>query len=124
MRRREFIALIGSAAVLPLPLGAQQGPPVIGFLHLGSPAPNAKQLAGFRKGLSDAGFVEGQNVAIEFRWAEGKGERLAGLAAHLVHRQVSVITTLSATQAALAAKAATSTIPIIFQVGSDRWGSA
>jgi putative ABC transport system substrate-binding protein len=114
------MTLVGSAAVaLPLPLRAQQAPPVIGFLHLGSPGPNAKRLAGLHKGLSDAGFVEGQNVAIDYRWAEGKGERLADLAAELVHRQVSVITTLSATQAALAAKAATSTIPIVFQVGSN-----
>jgi putative ABC transport system substrate-binding protein len=120
MRRREFIGLVGSAAVAwPLGARAQQGPPVIGFLHLGSPAPNAKRLAGFRKGLSDAGFVEGQNVAIEFRWAEGRGERLAEFAADFVRRQVSVIVTLSATQAALVAKAATGTIPIVFQVGSD-----
>ena len=120
MRRREFIGLVGSAAVAwPLSARAQQGPPVIGFLHLGSPAPNAKRLAGFRKGLSDAGFVEGQNVAIDFRWAEGRGDRLAEFAADFVRRQVSVIVTLSATQAALAAKAATSTIPIVFQVGSD-----
>ena len=88
--------------------------PVIGFLHLGSPAPNVKRLAGFRKGLGDSGFVEGQNVAIDFRWAEGRGDRLAELAAELVRRPVSVIVTLSATQAALAAKVATSTIPIVF----------
>jgi len=92
---------------------------VIGFLHLGSPAPNAKRLAGFRKGLSEAGFVEDQNVAIDFRWAEGRGDRLPALAADLARRRVSVIVTLSATQAALAAKAATSAIPIVFQVGSD-----
>ena len=92
---------------------------MIGFLHLGSPAPNAKRLAGFRKGLSEAGFVEGRNIAIDFRWAEGRGDRLPELAADLVRRQVSVIVTLSATQAALAAKAATSAIPIVFQVGSD-----
>jgi putative tryptophan/tyrosine transport system substrate-binding protein len=120
MRRREFISLVGCAAVAwPLSARAQQGLPVIGFLHLGSPAANEKRLAGFRKGLRDAGFVEGQNVTIDFRWAEGKGDRLAELAADLVRRQVSVIVTLSATQAALAAKAATSTIPIVFQVGSD-----
>jgi putative ABC transport system substrate-binding protein len=120
MRRREFIGLAGCAAVAwPRSARAQQGPPVIGFLHLGSPAANARRLAGFRKGLSDAGFVEGQNVAIDFRWAEGRGDRLPELAADLVRRQVSVIATLSATQAALTAKAATSTIPIVFQVGSD-----
>jgi putative ABC transport system substrate-binding protein len=92
---------------------------VIGFLHLGSPAPNARRLAGFRKGLSEAGFVEGRNIEIDFRWAEGRSDRLPELAADLVRRQVSAIVTLSATQAALAAKAATSTIPIVFQVGSD-----
>jgi putative tryptophan/tyrosine transport system substrate-binding protein len=120
MQRREFIGLVSCAAVAwPLSARAQQGLPIIGFLHLGSPAPNARRLAGFRKGLNDAGFVEGQNVAIDFRWAEGRGDKLPELAADLVRRQVSVIATLSATQAALAAKAATSTTPIVFQVGSD-----
>ncbi len=93
--------------------------PVIGFLHSGAPGPNATRLAGFRKGLSSAGFVDGQNVTIEFHWAEGKNDRLPQLAADLVRRQVAVITTLSDGQAALAAKAATITIPIVFQVGSD-----
>jgi putative ABC transport system substrate-binding protein len=119
MNRRDFIAAVGAAAALPVTARAQHGMPVIGFLHAGSPAPNASRLAGLRKGLSEAGLVEGQNVAIEFRWAEGRGERLPELAADLVHRQVNVIATLSATQASLAAKAATSTIPIVFQVGSD-----
>ena len=93
--------------------------PVIGFLHGGSPAQNASRLAGFLEGLREAGFVEGQNVAIEFRWADGQADRLPELAADLVRRQVAVIATLSASQAAVAAKAATDTIPIIFQVGSD-----
>jgi putative ABC transport system substrate-binding protein len=121
VNRRKFIALLsGSAAAWPVLARAQPAAmPVIGFLHLGSPAPNAKRLAGFRKGLSEAGFVEDQNVAIDFRWAEGRGDRLPALAADLARRRVSVIVTLSATQAALAAKAATSAIPIVFQVGSD-----
>jgi putative tryptophan/tyrosine transport system substrate-binding protein len=120
VRRRDFIKVTAGLAVTwPRLATAQQGSPVIGFLHLGSPAANAKRLAGFRKGLGDAGFTDGQNVAIDYRWAEGRGDRLAELAADLVRRQVSVIVTLSATQAALAAKAATNTIPIVFQVGSD-----
>jgi putative ABC transport system substrate-binding protein len=119
MRRRRFLGLVGGAVVAwPLATNAQQMP-VIGFLHTGAPGPNADRLAGFRKGLNSAGFVEGQNVTIEFRWAEGKADRLSELAADLVRRQVAVITTLSASQAALAAKAATKTIPIVFQVGSD-----
>ena len=90
--------------------------PVIGFLHSGSPEPNARRLAGFRKGLSDAGLVEGKNVAIEFRWAQGKDERLPELAADLIRQRVAVIATLSSTTAAVAAKAATSAIPIYFLV--------
>lgn len=119
MKRRNFVAGLGGVLAMPLAARAQPAMPVIGFLHLGSPAPNVKRLAGFRKGLGDSGFVEGQNVAIDFRWAEGRGDRLAELAAELVRRPVSVIVTLSATQAALAAKVATGTIPIVFQVGSD-----
>jgi putative ABC transport system substrate-binding protein len=88
---------------------------VIGFLHSGAPGPNANRLTGFRKGLREGGFVEGQNVAIEFRWAEDRNDRLPELAADLVRRRVNVITALSATQAALAAKAVTQTIPIVFQ---------
>jgi putative ABC transport system substrate-binding protein len=118
MQRRKFIALLGGAALAPLAARGQIMP-VIGFLHSGAPGPNADRLAGFRKGLANAGFLEGQNVAIEFRWAEGKNDRLPELAADLVRRQVAVIVTLSASQAALAAKAATKTIPIVFQVGSN-----
>jgi putative ABC transport system substrate-binding protein len=120
MRRRAFVALLGAATLLPLAGHAQRPPmPVIGFLHSGAAQPNADRLAGFRRGLGEAGLVEGQNVAIEYRWAEGKNERLPELAADLVRRDVAVIATLSASQAAVAAKAATSTIPIVFQVGSD-----
>src|SRR5438876_1083335 len=124
MRRRHFIAAFSSMAAMPFAayaqqLHAQQSLPVIGFLHSGAPEPNANRLAGFRKGLREAGFVEGQNVAIEFRWAEDRNDRLPELANELVRRGVNVITTLSATQAALAAKAATKTVPIVFQVGSD-----
>jgi len=120
MRRRAFIAgLSGAAAAWPFVARAQQALPVIGFLHSGSPEPNAQRLAGFRKGLREAGLVEGQNVIIEFRWAEDRNDQLPELAADLVRRKVNVITTLSATQAALAAKAATTTIPHVFQVGSN-----
>ena len=93
--------------------------PAIGFLHLGSPEPNANRLAGFRRGLSELGFVEGRNLAIEFRWAGGQVERLPALAADLVRRQVKVIVTPASSQAALATKAATRAIPIVFAVAGD-----
>ena len=121
MKRREFITLVGvAAASWPFAGPAQQASmPVIGFLHSASLEPNAKRLAGFRKGLRDAGFVEGQNVAIEFRWASGQNARLPQLAADLVSKSVAVIATLSSTPATLAAKAATSTIPIFFLIAED-----
>jgi putative ABC transport system substrate-binding protein len=121
MRRRDFIKVVaGSATVWPPAAHAQQRTmPVIGFLHSGSPEPNVNRVAAFRKGLSEAGYVEGQNVTIEYRWAAGQDDRLADLAADLIRRRVAVITTPGSPSALLAAKAATTTIPIVFLIGRD-----
>ncbi|MFL4971900.1 MAG: ABC transporter substrate-binding protein [Xanthobacteraceae bacterium] len=120
MSRREFILALGGAAAWPLPLSAQQpAMPVVGFLNTASPAPFNHLVAAFRSGLEEAGFVEGRNVALEFRWADGRYERLPALAAELVQRSVAVLATSGGDPALLAARAATTTIPIVFLIGSD-----
>src|SRR5438309_8901140 len=121
-RRREFITLLGGAAAAwpQASWAQQQAMPVVGFLGVGSLENYVLYLAAFRKGLNETGFVEGQNVAIEYRWAEGQYDRMAQLAADLVRRRVAVIAVPgSPSPGVLAAKAATSTIPIVFGIGED-----
>jgi putative ABC transport system substrate-binding protein len=123
MRRREFIVALGTAAAWPFAArGQQSGMPVIGFLHPASIDVLADRVRVFRQGLKDTGFIEGENVAVEYRWAEDQTERLPALAAELVRRQVRVIAAVGGNLSVLAAKTATTTIPIVFAVGEDPVG--
>jgi putative ABC transport system substrate-binding protein len=120
MRRREFITLLGATSAFPFSVGAQQpAMPVIGFFHSASPETRRDQVVAFRQGLKDAGFVEGENVAIEYRWAGDQYDRLPDLAADLVRRRVAVIAATGNIATALAAKARTTTIPIVFMNSGD-----
>jgi putative ABC transport system substrate-binding protein len=120
LRRRDVITLIGGAAAFaPFAAHAQQPMPVVGFLDSGSPANMDENLGGFRRGLGETGFAEGKNVTIEYRWAQGHYDQLPALAAELVRLPVNVIAATRSPAPALAAKAATSTIPVVFQTGSD-----
>jgi len=121
VRRRDFITLLGGSAVWPLAAArAQQAAtPVVGFLNAGAPGPLRQQVAAFQEGLKVSGFVDGQNLTVEYRWAEGQFDRLPALAADLVRRHVSVIASGGGAPAVLAAKAATKTIPIVFSLGND-----
>ena len=121
MDRRRFVGSVaGGLLAVPLVARAQQpAMPVIGFVHLTSLDETREYLAAFHRGLGDTGYIEGRNVAIEYRWGQGQNDRLPMLLAELVRRQVSVIVTLESTLGALAAKAATQTIPIVFMQGAD-----
>ena len=119
MRRRDFITLLGGTAAWPVAAHAQPALPVIGYLYSGPPETSAPWLAAFRKGLSESGFSEGRNVAVEYRWAYNDPAQLPELAADLVRRRVAVIVTPGTASSVLAAKAATTTIPIVFRTGGD-----
>jgi putative tryptophan/tyrosine transport system substrate-binding protein len=118
MRRREFLGTLAVAAAL-LFMARAEAKPVIGFLHAGAPDENQKRVAAFLKGLAGGGFVDGQNIAIDYRWAMGKSEKLPEMAAELVRANVAVIVTPGSTAAAVAATKATATIPIVFSSGTD-----
>jgi len=120
VNKREFITLLGGAAAWPLAARAQQpAMPVVGFLHPGASEIGARDVAAFRKGLQESGYVEGQNVAVEYHWLEGQYDRLPALMADLVRRPVTVIAIPGSGPATRAAKAATATIPIVFGVAGD-----
>jgi putative ABC transport system substrate-binding protein len=120
MRRRQFIAGLGSAAAWPVAAGAQQpAMPVIGFASLGTPQRSLLNMAAFLRGLADTGYVEGRNVAIEYRWAGDQNDRLADLTAELIRRRVTVIVLPGSTANALAAKTATQTVPVVFLIGTN-----
>ena len=120
MKRRQFIALGGAAAAWPFEtVGEQRALPLVGFLHPASPVGFVDLVSGFRQGLKDAGYVEGENVAIEYRWANNQVDRLPVLASELVQRQVAVIAAVGGLASAAAAKSATTTIPIVFNIGDE-----
>jgi putative tryptophan/tyrosine transport system substrate-binding protein len=121
LKRREFITLLGGAALAwPLTARAQRPSiPIVGFLNSQSPGPFSHMVGGFRESLAEAGFIEGQNIAIEYRWAEGQYDRLPALANDLVGRGLAVLVATGGEPSALAAMAATATIPIVFSIGGD-----
>jgi putative tryptophan/tyrosine transport system substrate-binding protein len=119
MRRREFITLVGGATAWPLMAGAQPARPTVGFLGAPSSASYVKNVAAIHQGLKEAGYVEGANVTIEYRWADGQYDRLPALASELVERRVALIVTIGGAPSVVAAKNATSTIPIVFNMTAD-----